>query len=282
MSRIEKIILVITDSRGVSQAFVTDDFQYLLLDEAIALVKRGILSGVHLVEGPGGTYLRSNKNTSREDNLDSLSATVGGLFEGIKDLLRSSQNGAVKAYAEAYGKFLELRHERDELLYLDGIARISKRDVIKRIRPLRRKIREAAKKYEIEVYLLAAVLIDELARLGPDDLLDILGKLGVNTSIGLAQVSMSTARKLIKQKYYPADPSISDHRLYELLSDDAISTQFAAAYLSYVKDFRERQGYGVSLAELATCYSGKPTASIRPRGSEIATKLRKFAREVID
>jgi hypothetical protein len=130
--------------------------------------------------------------------------------------------------------------------------------------------------------LLAAILIDEFARLGPDDLLDILGTLGVNTSVGLAQVSLSTARNLIKQKYYPEDPNISDRRLHELLSNDSVSVHFAAAYLSYVKVFRERRGYSVSLAELASCYSGKPLDPVRSRGKEIATKLTKFAREVID
>jgi hypothetical protein len=59
MANLKKIILVITDSRGVSQAFVTDDFQHLLLKEAIALVKRGILIGVHIVNGTRGTYIRS-------------------------------------------------------------------------------------------------------------------------------------------------------------------------------------------------------------------------------
>jgi len=282
VANLKKILLVITDSRGVSQAFVTDDFQYMLLNEAITSVRRGIVSGVHLVEGPGGTYLRSNRNASRLDNLDSLSVTAGSVSERIKNLFRSSQNRGIEAYAKAYGKFLELRHDRDELLYLDGVARISKREVIRRIRPLRRKIEEAAETYKIDTYLLAAILIDELARLGPDDLLDILGRLGVNTSVGLAQVSMSTARNLIRRKYYPEDPDISDRNLYNLLSDDAVSVQFAAAYLSYVRVFRERRGYGVSTAELASCYSGKPLSPLKPRGREIANKLRRFAREVID
>ncbi len=48
MPNFKKIILVFTNSRGVSEAFVTDDFQYLLLDEALALVKQGAASNQHI------------------------------------------------------------------------------------------------------------------------------------------------------------------------------------------------------------------------------------------
>ncbi len=249
MSNFKKIILVITDSRGVSQAFVTDDFQYLLLEEAIALAKRRILIGVHLVEGAKSTYIRSDNNIAKEDNLDSLSVPAGSLSKKIKD---PAENERVSAYAKAYGKFLELRFERDELLYLGRVARIPKNEIAQRLKPLASDIKDAAAKHGIDPYLIAAILIDELARMGPDDLLDVLGKLDVvDTTVGLAQVKMSTARDMIKKKYYPADPNISQDKLYELLMDDRASIEFAAAYLAFIKEFRIKRNRGISAAELA-------------------------------
>jgi hypothetical protein len=280
MAESKRIILVITNSRGVSQAIVTDDFRHLLLDEAIRLVRRGVLIGVHIVEANGRAYLRSNANSSTEDNIDNLSVPAGSLSQQVKD---PDDQERVSAYAAAYGKFLEMKFERDELLYLGGVARLPKKDVIKRLRPLAKEIKAAAEKYNVDVNLLAGILIDELARMGPDDLLDILGKLDVvDTSIGIAQVKMSTARDLIKKKYYSADPNISQSRLYDLLTDDKTSIQFAAAYLSFIKKFRAEKKLGTSAAEVASCYSHGLRAKVHKRGKQVTSKLRRFAREILD
>jgi hypothetical protein len=170
-----------------------------------ALAKRGLLKEIQVVESRGRTYLRSHRNSSQADSLDSLSVPAGSASEKIKV---PADHEPVSVYTKTYGKFLELRFERNELLYFGRVARILKRDVIKRIRPLVSTIKAAARKYEVDSNLLAAILIDEQARLGPDDFLDILGKLNVaDTTVGLAQVRISTARDLIAKKYYPADPS---------------------------------------------------------------------------
>lgn len=280
MAGSKQIILIIADSRGVSQAVVTDDLKHLLVNEAIRLVRRGILVGVHVVEANGRAYLRSNANSPTEDNLDSLSVPAGRLSQQIKD---PDDHERVSAYAAAYGKFLERKFEREELLYLGGIPRVPKKDVIKRLRPLAKDIKRAAEKYDVDANLLVGILIDELARTGPDDLLDILGKLDVvDTTVGLAQVKMSTARDLIKKQFYPSDPNISQSKLYDLLTEDVESIQFAAAYLSFIEKFRKKRNLGTSSAELASCYSWKLRAEATPRGKQIATKLKKVAKEILD
>ena len=135
----------------------------------------------------------------------------------------------------------------------------------------------------IDVNLLACILIDEFARMGPDDLLDILGKLGVHdTTVGLAQIKMSTARDLIRKKYYHADSDISQIRLYNLLANDKTSIQFAAAYLSFIKKFRAGKNLGTSAAEVASSYSYRLSGNVRKRGQQINLQLRKFAREILD
>lgn len=280
MTELKRVILVITDSRGVSRAFVTNDFKHLLLEDAIRLVRRGVLIGLHIVEARGRPYIRSNGNSSTEDNLDSLSVPAGSLSKEIKD---PDGDERVSAYAAAYGKFLELKFEQDDLLYLGNTARILKKDVVRRLRPLAKQIKMAAEKYDVDAKLLAAILIDELARTGPDDLLDILGRFDVtDTSVGLAQVKMSTARDLIKRKYYSADPNMSQSKLHDLLMDDGVSVQFAAAYLSFIRKIRIKRGRGTSAAELASCYSRGLLEKVSPRGRQIATKLKRFASEVLD
>lgn len=280
MSKTKRIILVIVDSRGVSRAFVTDDFKHLLLDEAIHLVRKGVLIGVQVVEAKNRTYLRSNANSSLKDNLDDLSVPAGSFSKKVKD---PNGDERVSFYVTTYGKFLELKFDRDELIFLGGIARILKKDVIARLRPLAIGIKSAAKKYDVDTSLLAAILIDELARMGPDDLLDVLGKLGVSdTTVGLAQVKMSTARDLINKKHYSADPNISQRKLYNLLTDDLVSVQFAASYLSFIKKYRIKKKVGVSAAELATCYSEGLLAQTSQRGKQIDNKLREFAKEILE
>lgn len=98
MTGLKQIILVITDSRGVSQAVVTDDLKHILLDEAIRLVRRGILAGVHIVESNGRAYLRSNANSSTGENLDNLASSYS---EGL--LVPTSRRG--KHIADKLKKF---------------------------------------------------------------------------------------------------------------------------------------------------------------------------------
>jgi hypothetical protein len=275
-----KIILVVVDSSGAIRALVTDDLRHLLLDDAIRLVRRGILTGAHVVEANGRLYLRSNANSSTDDNLVNLSVTAASLSKKYKE---ANQDRSLSIYAKAYGKFLELNFDRDELLYLDGVAKISRKEVIKRLQPLAKQIKSAAKNHGVDPYLLAAILIDELARLGPDDLLDVLGKLGVkDTTVGLAQVKLSTARDMIKKKYYPADPNISQSELYDLLVNDKVSIEFAAAYLNFITKYRSKKNVGASTAELATCYSEGLLVPASRRGKQIAEKLRKFAKGIVE
>ena len=64
---------------------------------------------------------------------------------------------------------------------------------------------EAAKHYNIDPYLLGAIIIDEIARLAPfEDAIELLvaQHVGRNTSLGIAQIKINTARDLIETRYY--------------------------------------------------------------------------------
>jgi len=113
--------------------------------------------------------------------------------------------------------------------------------------------------------------------------LDFLGKFDVrDTTIGLAQIKMSTARDMIKRKYIPLDPKISQTNLYRLLTEDEFSIQFAASYLDFIAKYRIKKNLGMTATELASCYSGGPLAAPSSRGKQISDKLRKLAKEILE
>lgn len=274
-----KVILVITDSRGVNRAFVTDSLQYVGLAEALELVRIGALAGLKIVKKRGYSYLRSNLDTSSKNNLETISISAKKLSAKIKE---PAQDSRLSLYLSTYSKYLELRFSPGELIYLDGLARIQTGRVISRIRPLSSNIAMAAKQYEIDQNLLAAILIDEMARIGPDDLLDIIGKIGIrDTSVGLAQIKISTAKDLIRNKNIAYKANISDSDLYDLLNDDKVAVTFAAAYISFIKKFRAKKHIGTSPADLASSYSQGLAASISARGKQIVDNLMKLANEIL-
>lgn len=67
----------------------------------------------------------------------------------------------------------------------------------------------AAKEFDIDPYLLGAILIDENVRMSPfEEIQDkfLLQLLGRNVSVGVAQVRLETANGLIKNELYNPNP----------------------------------------------------------------------------
>lgn len=275
-----KIILVVRNRHGKTTAFVTDAFETLSLDNVISYIQSGLLQGLHIVETKSRIYVRSDRNQSKADNLGNLTVPAGSLSEQLSELTLKEK--VVQTYLKAYGKFLELRNNKNELIYLDKIARVTKEDVTRRLKPLVPKIRKSAKSKMIDQQLLGAILIDELARRGPDDLFDVLGYAGANTSVGLAQVKMITARLVIEKGYSDISSSISTQDLYGLLTDDEEAVKFAAAYMRFIIDNRTRRGLGTTPSDIAAAYSrGHNTKKIWPRGKTIVKDVIPMAKELL-
>ena len=149
--------------------------------------------------------------------------------------------------------------------------------------PLTTEIKRAAKQQNIESSLLAAILVDELAESGPDDLFDLLGYLGVNTTVGLAQVKLTTARLLIKNGYYQASSTITDQKLYGLLTDDHEAVKFAAAYIRFTIDHRTRRKLGLTPEHIAAAYSrGFNHSEVSTRGTTIIKVFVPVAKELLN
>jgi hypothetical protein len=275
-----KIILVAKNRLGNTVGFITNAFETLTLENVIDYVRKGWLQGLHLVETIDAIHVRSDRNQSSVDNLSSLLVPAGSFSKRLKNA--SFKDKVIFNYIRGRGRFLELKFSKDDLIYIDRTAYISKEEVRKRFRPLISDIKRSAKHQKIEPSLLAAILVNELAESGPDDLFDILGYLGVNATVGLAQVKLTTARLLIKNGYYQASPTISDQKLYNLLTDDHEAVKCAAAYIRFTLDHRIKRKLGITPEHIATAYSrGYNTDVVSERGRTIIKVFVPVAKELL-
>ena len=136
------------------------------------------------------------------------------------------------------------------LIIIDGHPKITKEAAQAKLQPHRDLVFEAAKKFNVDSYLLGAIIIDEIARFAPIEMItDPLGGyfIGVNTSVGIAQVKIDTARGLIKDGYYNPNPDdgklspanigkVSRSHLYQYVKESRHSIFFAAARMRALID----------------------------------------------
>jgi len=289
-----EIILVLSDEKGKNVLFVLDNLRALALTEAIALVKKEKVSGVHLVEGPTGTYLRANPNAKKEDNLDLISTPLSSLTQIS---MKEKTALAVSKYSRCRRQFLKEREAAGEkVIYVDGKRKKTEREIIDYLSIYKKYILAAARDLKVDKYLLGAILIDEdLRRDWQDDLGDWLVILGRNTTVGVAQVQVETARDLIKRNFY--NPNPKDRRiapsnisktprrdLYKYLDNPKHSIYFAAGKINQIRnDFSSK--FEVDKPEIiGDLYSGTTPLSLSQatkRGKQIATELYLIARKVL-
>ncbi|MFH1361411.1 MAG: DUF3892 domain-containing protein [bacterium] len=289
----KEIILVVSSKTGKNVLFVLDDLQALTLPEAIKKTEKGEISGVHLVKGSSGLYLRASPNASQKDNLDSLVVSLSGVTK-INMLENSAVFNKYRKRKEQVLKELENRGEK--LIFVDGRPKETEKRVFSYLSQYKELILSAADGLKVDKYLLGAILIDEYLRLDrTDEWRDKLAVLGFCTSVGIAQVMIATARNLVRKGFYPADPSnkdispgkidkVSGEKLYRYLSDPKNSIYFVAAKINQIKKERFQEYDLSNLAVLAGLYSGsKPDDSGKPssRGQQISGEFYKIAKNVL-
>lgn len=209
-----KIILVITDPKKRNQVFVTDSLEVLSLEKAIKLTKEGNIPGIHIVKGSSGTYLRTNREVAKSKELESLSISPSQFFSQIKNL-NSNIFKPLADYLEHSQKSLD--PSNSIIIRAGGGSTwrvITKGKAKEKLEQNKKDIFEAAKQFDIDPYTIGAILIDEMARLALfEEMCNLLltKYIGVNTSLGIAQIKIKTARELIKSGYY--NPNPRDHKL---------------------------------------------------------------------
>lgn len=297
-----KIALVFTDSQGKNLVFATDALKAYSLDESIKIARQGDLESVHDVKTGRGAYLRSDPNTTEDDNLDALSISAYQIFlslDDIKYLLSQDGRDAYKKYLKLHWSSIEERGEH--VIYIDGYPLITKEQVIAKLIPHRQRIITAAKRFTVDPYILGAIIIDEIARANPwEDALDKIGAafVGINTSAGVAQVKIETARGLIRDGYYnpnPNDKKLSREKinktsrayLYAYVEQPRHSIHFSAARIrEVIDDWMPKIDLSNRPDIIGTLYSqgnkvphDKPTPN--SRGLQISREFYPLAKRII-
>lgn len=223
-----KIVLTATDSRGKNLAFATDSLAAYSLKEAVRLAEQEKIEGVHVVNRKNGKYMRSNPNTVSWDNLDHLSLTIYSIMKAVDDLRYVSGNPGFRRYWKYYTTNLrDFAKKKEDIIYIDGQPRVTKQHVVQKVISVRKYILDAAKRFDLNPYTIGAILIDEVARLSPfEEIMDAIAFVGINTSVGISQVKVKTARWLVKQGYYNPNP-----KKFSKENIDKTPSAFLYAYL---------------------------------------------------
>ncbi len=263
-----KIVLAIA-YRGRNIAFVTDKLETLPLKKAIVYTEKGRLEFVHVVKNSklGKKYLRSNPNNMIKDNLDSLSVSLYKLMIAKDDIRTILNEPGFQIYRKLHQSYIDtLRKRGDIIIAVDGQLWTPQQWVIDEISQHKLRIQKAAKKFSIDPNLLGAIIIDEHIRYSVIDFFgDLPGAIvGRNTSVGIAQIKIDTARDVIRKGYYNPDPSDS-----KLKSDKISKTSNA-----YLCKYLQNPTHNINLAagriqQIIDHWSG--TADLHKRPEIIAT-----------
>lgn len=295
-----KITLVVTNSEGKNQVFVSDSLQTTSLEEAIRVADKGLLENVYSVRGKFGAYLRSLPNTSEKDNLDTRSVTAADIIAYANHARHFKSTDAISMYAAQYiasiseqgGPFVETVDGDRALI---AIVRDT-------ITPHIKIIKQAAKEFDIDPYLLGAIIVDEVVRLSPFEYIRdvfLLNLLGRNVSVGIAQVKLETANNVIKKGLY--NPNSEDKKLpffgnlkkkdreylYQYVIEPRQNIRFAAAYVRDVIDvWAKKLDISKRPEIVATLYAqgyGDPKLNPKSneRGEQIAAEFYRLAKRWI-
>lgn len=246
-----KIILAISDYKGKNVVFATDTFRVFSLEEAVGLVKAGALEDISLVRRSGSIYLRTKKNVPKERELGTISLTDDDLITFSQGFSHAKSTPALSRYLELYRDNLVDSHELIKpIRNLFRVPIVPVRDVLVANKNY---IFSASKHFEIDPFLLSAILIDEIAGILPfEPIMDRVkaSGFGFNTSVGVSQMMADTANNLIRKGLYnpnPKDSKLPFKRmnlsarlyLYPYLFQPKHNIFFAAALIkSFIDDWR--------------------------------------------
>ncbi|MDP2655674.1 MAG: DUF1402 family protein [bacterium] len=290
-----KFILVVTNARGKNLAFVSRELQTLSLREATEAVRRGDVAGAYVVERKTGAYIRSKKSVPKFEQFEKLSISSKRLFSYTNDARHAVSTPALSRYVELYLE--SVRDGQDFIVPIDQ-PKVLSAAVKEKLIPQQAIIFAAAKTFEVDPYLLGAILIDEIARLKPfEEITDALGPyvLGTDTTIGIAQVRISTANNLIKKGAYNPNPEDTklpfkklDHfgyiYIFNYLIQPKHNIPFAVAFIrSLINEWRKEIDLAKKPEIIATLYHRgyvAPHSNPAPdeRGSQIAGEFYALAK----
>lgn len=292
------IILVITNTCGKNLVFVSSEGKSLQLKDAIAAAVHGKIKDIYPVRKKAGTYLRTKPSIPKENELEIISITGKTLVAYAQDARRVQSTTSIRNYIKLYAASLVGLRSYILPVGQSKAFRVPIAVVEEKFIEHKKHILSAAKEFSIDPAMLGAILIDEIARLLPfEGIIDALGGdiVGVNVSVGVAQVKIDTAHDLIRKGIY--HPNKKDARLpydrltntgrrhlYDYLIQSKHNIRFAAAFIRHVIDLWSQY---IDLSNrvdiIGTLYNrgyGEPkkNPTANERGKQIANEFYPLAR----
>ena len=291
-----KVILIATDAKKKSLVFVDENLKVYSLAEAIKATQNGLFENVYTVNRSGNIYLRSTISTPKTEKLDRISISSYQLFYSLNDFSKILSVPAFKNYWQKYQENL-FQEEIENYIIINGQLRVAKITAKNKLIKNKDIIFSAGKKFDVDPYLLAGILIDEIARLAPfEEITDLLAGefIGKNTSGGIAQVKTDTARDLMLSGYYNPDPEkfpskekiikAPNQQIYSYINKPKHNIFFGVARLrSLIDGWKKFINLSDNPKILASLYSlGKrPHSDPQPndRGLQIVNEFYKLAQD---
>lgn len=259
-----KIALVVTNSKRKSLIFVSNELNVYTLEEAVQLTHEGKIERAHIVRSNKGTFLRTNPSLAKKDEFDNISITAVNLLLFAQDAHLTEVSPVLKNFILLYRAQL---NKNEQLIKPIGQPEVLTISIKEKINLNKGNIFDAAKNFNLDPYIIGAILVDEIARLIPfESIVDkfLALSLGANTSVGIAQVKTDTANNIIKLGLYnpnPKDPKLPFKRLdstarahlYTYLIEPKHSIFFASAVIRDIFDsWRPIAGDKLTPAVIAT------------------------------
>ena len=224
-----KIVLAISDKKGKTVLYVTDDLKVYSVSEAVALTQKGQFEGLYVATRGGASYVRARASSS-SPKIDSLTIAAKNIVQFTTVALFPASR--LRFFYDACRKFYAEEIQQGEVIKaVDTNQFASKEYVRNRLIENKSYIFEASEQQHINPDLLGAILIDEIMRLALfEEIRDrIVGQwLPINVSIGVGEIKVETARQIIKEGLYNPNPRD------ELLSASKISRTSSRHIASYV------------------------------------------------
>ena len=292
-----KIVLVITSSGRKSLVFVSNELEVYSLEKAVELTSEGKIDGAHVVQSDKNTYIRTNPKVAKSDEFDTLSVTIGNLLLYAQGVHLTKASPSLYLFIYLYRENLS---KNEQFIRPVGQPEVLLASIKRKLQQHRDIIFDAAEKFDIDPYLLGAILIDEIARMVPfEPIAEALGVLivGRNISIGIAQVRIDTANNIIKLGLYnpnPKDPKLPFRKLdgaarvhlYNYLIQPKHNIFFAGAVVKdIINSWTPIAGKKLTSAIIAVLYSqgGKPHPDpvSNNRGEQIAGEFYELAKKIL-
>ena len=287
------ILLKLANKPLQKELFVDENLKIYGKEEIILLIKKQRINNLSLAKRNGKLHVKSKSNTKTTDNISNKSISHTELLSFYKNYPKATTNRKVKEYVairknQQKKSFIIVMDDRG-----DFVSTKTDDDINGHLERYKSAIIKAAREQKVDPNLLGAILIDEYCRMGWDDWLDWLGALNIkDTSIGIAQIKLSTAREILKKQYYnPAPGKITSKsppaQIWLYLNQPEHSIYFSAAVIKLSIDYWQKKKIDVSNQPkiLAYLYSSGYTKNIKgatgKRCTQISTDFYQKAKSIL-